>query len=89
MPKADLSKAALRFLKRLPPKALRQISTKITELESNPRPPDCRPLRGYPYLRVDQGEYRIIYRVSGATLDVRLVGKRNDAEVYRQLGRME
>jgi mRNA interferase RelE/StbE len=56
----------------------------LDELE-DPRPHDSEELRGYPFLRNDVGEYRIIYDVQGDTLRLILVGKRNDAEVYRQL----
>ena len=49
------------------------------------RPHDSEELRGYPFLRNDSGEYRIIYDVQGDTLRLILVGKRSDAEVYRQL----
>jgi mRNA-degrading endonuclease RelE of RelBE toxin-antitoxin system len=55
-------------------------------LLENPRPHDSEELRGYPFLRNDAGEYRIIYDVKGGdTLRLILVGKRNDAEAYRQL----
>ena len=38
-------------------------------------------------LRVDSGEYRIVYTVTEDTLRVVLIGKRNDDEVYRRLER--
>ena len=69
----------------LPPKQFRQIMKKVFSLLENPRPHDSEELRGYPFLRNDAGEYRIIYDVQGDTLRLILVGKRNDAEVYRQL----
>jgi len=58
---------------------------KVFALLENPRPHDSGELRGYPFLRNDVGEYRIIYDVQGDTLRLILVGKRNNAEVYRQL----
>jgi mRNA interferase RelE/StbE len=45
-------------------------------------------LKGYPGLyRVDSGEYRIVYRfdVEADVIQILLVGKRNDDEVYKQL----
>ena len=39
------------------------------------------------YRRADIGEYRIIYRVAGDTLEVLLIGKRNDDEVYHRFSR--
>ena len=69
----------------LPPKQFRQIIKKVFALLENPRPHDSEELRGYPFLRNDVGEYRIIYDLRGDTLRLILVGKRNDEEVYRHL----
>ena len=85
MLKLLISKKAQKFLDDLPPKQFRQIIKKVFALLENPRPHDSEELRGYPFLRNDVGEYRIIYDVKGDTLRLILVGKRNDAEVYRQL----
>ena len=86
----DPSKAAEKFLKKLPPKHRRQVAGKISKLTENPAPPDAGPLRGYEnyYYRADIGEYRIVYRWSSTTLHVPLIGKRNDDEVYRKFKRM-
>ena len=85
MLKLLVSKKAKKFLDDLPPKQFRQIIKKVFALLEDPRPHDSEELRGYPFLRNDAGEYRIIYDVQGDTLRLILVGKRNDAEVYRQL----
>jgi len=85
MLKLLVSKKAQKFLDNLPPKQFRQIMKKVFSLLENPRPHDSEELRGYPFLRNDAGEYRIIYDVQGDTLRLILVGKRSDAEVYRQL----
>jgi len=85
MLKLLVSKKAQKFLDDLPPKQFRQIMKKVFALLENPRPHDSEELRGYPFLRNDVGEYRIIYDMQGDTLRLILVGKRNDAEVYRQL----
>jgi mRNA interferase RelE/StbE len=85
MLKLLVSKKAQKFLDELPPKQFRQIMKKVFSLLEDPRPHDSEELRGYPFLRNDVGEYRIIYDVQGDTLRLILVGKRNDAEVYRQL----
>jgi mRNA interferase RelE/StbE len=60
----NFSKQSAKFLRRLQkgqPKHAKQIATKVVELCSTPRPHDCAELRGYDYLRVDIGEYRIVY----------------------------
>ena len=85
MLKLLVSKKAQKFLDDLPPKQFRQIIKKVFALLENPRPHDSEELRGYPFLRNDVGEYRIVYDVQGDTLRLILVGKRNDEEVYRQL----
>ena len=86
MLKLLVSKKAQKFLDGLPPtKQFRQIIRKVFALLENPRPHDSEELRGYPFLRNDVGEYRIIYDMRGDTLRLILVGKRNDGEVYRQL----
>ena len=85
MLKLLVSKKAQKFLDDLPPKQFRQIVKKVCALLENPKPHDSEELRGYPFLRNDIGEYRIIYDVQGDTLRLILVGKRNDDEVYRRL----
>jgi mRNA interferase RelE/StbE len=48
-------------------------------------------LKGYPgFYRVDSGEYRIIYRFTPEEdlVEIILVGKRNDDEVYEQFKRL-
>jgi mRNA interferase RelE/StbE len=85
MLKLLVSKKAQKFLDGLPPKQFRQIIRKVFVLLENPRSHDSEALRGYPFLRNDVGEYRIIYDVQGDTLRLIVVGKRNDEEVYRQL----
>jgi len=68
-------------------KIARQLMLKILELPLNPRPQDCKAIgAGY---RVDSGEFRIYYEIDDAqqVIDVLLVGKRGDDEIYRRLKR--
>jgi mRNA interferase RelE/StbE len=85
MLKLLISKDARKFIDTLPPKQFRQIIRKIFALLEDPRPNDTKELKGYPFLRNDAGEYRIIYDLENDTLRLILVGKRNDDEVYRHL----
>ena len=89
MLRVNFDRAALRFLKKLPPKQGRQIGLKIAELRRDPEPYDSRELKGklVDYRRADMGEYRIIYFIKGNELHIPLVGKRNDAAVYKQMER--
>ena len=87
MLKLDLSRDAFGFIQTLNPKQYRQVVGTVFRLLQNPEPQDSSALIGYPYRRVDIGEYRIIYNVNGDMLNVFLIGKRNDDEIYRTLRR--
>ncbi|MEK6745540.1 MAG: type II toxin-antitoxin system RelE/ParE family toxin [Pseudomonadota bacterium] len=82
-----LERDADKFLARVHPKHGKQIAQKIQLLRINPKPQDSKQLRGFPYLRTDSGEYRIIYDFTEDTLRILLIGKRNDDEVYKLLKR--
>lgn len=90
MLKIDPSKQSKKFVRKLPAKQQRQIGAKISELRFDPEPPDSQKLKGFeePLFRVDQGEYRILYRFDASTLYVILVERRNDDQVYKKLGRL-
>jgi len=85
MLKLSISKQAQKFLDDLPPKQFRQIVKKVFALMENPMPHDSIELKGYPFLRNDVGEYRIVYDVNGDVLRIIIVGKRNDSEVYKKI----
>jgi len=89
MLKLDVERRAEKFVRKLLPKHRRQVSEKILALCSDPIPPDSELVTGFPYRRVDIGEYRIIYRVEPDMLWIPLIGKRNDADVYKRLKRLE
>lgn len=91
MPKLDGLATVLDFLKGLQPKIAAQIAKKVMSLSIDPLPADYKELTGYAgYYRVDSGEYRIIYRFNADAdlVEVILVGKRNDDEVYKKLKRL-
>jgi mRNA interferase RelE/StbE len=82
----QIEKPALKTLEKLPLKIFKQVVTKLFALQANPKPQDCKKLKGYSGgYRVDQGEYRILYTIEGEKIRVFRVGKRNDGEVYRNL----
>ncbi len=74
-----ISKRADKEQRRLPAKHRRQIAVKIVQLQTTPSPADSKKLTGYPYRRVDVGEYRIIYQFENDVLEILRIGKRNDA----------
>jgi len=86
MPALDLKPRAKKFILTLPPKHKRQVKDSILALQNNPMPQDAKKLQGYEdYIRVDIGEYRIIYKYDPAEdlVIVVLVGRRNDDSIYR------
>jgi len=85
----NFSAQAIKFLKKLSGKPAKQIKKKIEELRMNPYLQDSAKLVAYPFHRTDSGEYRIIYLVNGDTLEIKIVGKRNDDEVYKKLARSQ
>lgn len=81
----QIHKKVFDFLATLPPKQKAQVAIKILELFNNPRPADSIQLKGHEkgYFRADIGEYRIVYTFINDKIQIDLVGKRNDGEVYR------
>lgn len=91
MAKLDGLETVLNFLKGLQPKIAAQIAKKVLALNVEPLPANSKELKGYPgYYRVDSGEYRIVYlyRADEDFVEVILVGKRNDDDVYKKLERL-
>lgn len=91
MAKLDGLETVLDFLKGLQPKIAAQIAKKTLSLNIDPLPSDSKQLKGYSgYYRVDCGEYRIIYRFKPKEdlVEIILVGKRNDDDVYKKLDRL-
>jgi len=87
MLKLEMTRQARGFFKNIPPKQYRQVFNKILALMEDPGPYDSKKLQGYDYRGTDIGEYRIIYKTSGDTLQILFVGKRNDDEIYDRLTR--
>jgi mRNA interferase RelE/StbE len=84
--KLDLTDV-VKFLRGLEAKFCKQVILTILALSRDPRPHDSEQLKGFPYYRVDVGEFRIVYRFDADCVYVAHIGKRNDAEVYRWLNR--
>lgn len=86
----NLTKDALKFLQGIERKHAGQLALKIFALMHELDTSDVKGLKGSlaTYLRADCGEYRIIYRViDNHELQIILIGKRNDDEVYKSLRR--
>lgn len=91
MMKLAITKTADKALSSLDAKQYRQVGKTIFKLLDNPEPHDSQPLKGAENgeRRVDVGEYRIIYSVTGDVVAVLVIGKRNDDEVYKVWERMQ
>jgi mRNA interferase RelE/StbE len=88
MRKINLSKQAAAYLKQLPAKHARQIIEKLELVIEDAEKPPSEILRGYaPMCRLRAGEYRIVFLVEDDVIQVRLIGKRNDDEIYKALER--
>lgn len=87
--KLNPTREALDFWNKLDPKQYRQIGRKVLSLLVEPHPSDSKALIGYPdYLRVDFGEYRIIYKIEKDTIKLTLIQLRNDDDVYKKVKRI-
>ncbi|MBA8667231.1 type II toxin-antitoxin system mRNA interferase toxin, RelE/StbE family [Holosporaceae bacterium 'Namur'] len=92
MKKVNLSKQAAKFLKNILSKHAKQIAKKVLSLQENHIPHDSIQLKGKhsSYRRADIGEYRIIYYSDKEEcLNILLIGKRNDNEIYRLLNQIK
>lgn len=78
------TKQALKAISKLDAKQYRQVVSSIFGLLSNPEPHDSQKLRGATRgeRRLDVGEYRVIYSFDDENVEILVVGKRNDDDVY-------
>jgi len=88
MRRIELSKPAAAFLRQLPAKHARQIIERLDLLAEDAEKLPSEILKGYaPMRRLRAGEYRIVFVVEDESVQVRLIGKRNDDEIYKALER--
>lgn len=80
-----ITKSAAKFWDGLDAKQYKQVGKAIIGLLNDPKPHDSQVLKGArnDERRVDVGEYRIIYVIAEEKIEVLIIGKRNDDEVYR------
>ncbi|MES9856804.1 MAG: type II toxin-antitoxin system RelE/ParE family toxin [Sedimenticola sp.] len=87
--KLILSNQAVKAVDNLQAKQYRQVVRRILGLQRETKPHDSSQLKGQiEYRRIDQGEFRIIYREEEDTVYVIVVDKRNDDTAYRALNRL-
>ncbi len=85
--RVELSPAAQRQLRRLPPGDAARLRAPILALGMDPTPRDSTPLVGTPYQRLRAGDLRVVYLVNDADrLVVVLRVARRSESTYRRLG---
>lgn len=80
--KVKILRKAIKQLETLPPKDYQAIKLKILALGENPRPRNCKKLKGRDGFRIRQGNYRIIYDIKDEILTVRVITIGNRKDVY-------
>ena len=85
MLKLDITNDAAKFLKKLPPKQFKQVTSAIFALMKDPEPHDSIQMKGYAeYRRVDIGEYRVVYRYTSPFAHF-ILGKINYGQGLKKL----
>lgn len=80
----ELTPSAARQLRKLDPRAQRQVQAAIELLAGAPRPPGAKKLvGGAGELRVRTGDYRIIYEVHDGVLLILVLALGHRREIYR------
>lgn len=78
-----LSRSARKQLEKFSGETEKRILVKLSELESNPRPPGCKKLKNRDGWRVRIGDYRVIYEIHDKVLQVIVVTVGHRREVYQ------
>jgi mRNA interferase RelE/StbE len=78
-----LPRSVQKILDRLPDEIVKRILARLTGLETNPRPPDVKKLKGRNAWRVRVGEYRVIYEIHDRELQVLVITIGHRGDVYR------
>lgn len=81
--KIELSRSAVKSLKKLPKHTSARIFAKIKLLATDPRPMDTKKLVGLPSFRIRVGDYRVIYSIDDEIVTVLVVKVAHRREVYR------
>jgi mRNA interferase RelE/StbE len=91
MLKIAITNEAYKFLSGLQAKQYKQVASAVFALLKNPEPHDSQLLKGAKQgeRRLDVGEYRVVYAIAGDTVQVLVIGKRNDSDVYKTWERIK
>jgi mRNA interferase RelE/StbE len=78
-----LPKSVQRELNRLPDDIAHRILARLAGLETNPRPPDVKKLKGREAWRIGVGDYRVIYEIHDRVLQIIVLTIGHRRNVYR------
>jgi mRNA interferase RelE/StbE len=82
----EIRPAANRALRKLPADIAARVWHRLAELENDPRPPDCKKLKGPLDLwRIRVGAYRVVYQIEDWRLVVVVVDVAHRKDIYRGL----
>lgn len=78
-----LPKSVQKELNRLPDEIANRILARLSALETNPRPPDVKKLKGRDAWRIRVGDYRVIYEIHDRVLQIIVITVGHRREIYR------
>lgn len=77
------ARSARKEFESLPAPIVQRIFSKIEALAENPRPSGCKKLKGSQDLwRIRIGEFRVIYSIFDATIQIEIIAVRHRREAY-------
>ena len=78
-----LPRSVQKELDRLPDDLAKRILSRLSQLESNPRPADVKKLKGRDAWRIRVGDYRVIYEIQNRELQILVITVGHRREIYR------
>jgi mRNA interferase RelE/StbE len=78
-----LPKSVQKELNRLPDDIANRILARLEGLETNPRPPDVKKLKGRDAWRIRVGDYRVIFEIHDRVLQIIVINVGHRREIYR------
>ena len=81
--KVSIKKSALKAIQKLPKKMANNVSSSIRALADEPRPDNCRKLKGVDNTyRIRVSDYRVLYTVDDRIVTVEVIKVGNRQNVY-------
>ncbi len=85
----EVTPRAQKDLKALPVRERQRVADQIDALQTDPRPPDCKKLKGKEdFFRIRAGDYRVVYLVKDEVLLILIVRVGDRKEIYEIIRRL-